>query len=103
MTLTQLIKWAKNKNKFNNIEDYASFCQAYLEFILNGLQAVIVSQNENHYHFFQYQSDGHFNVSRPINSNLMITSGNFDKEKEKLVTEIASLKTEILELNKVKI
>lgn len=36
------------------------------------MQATIVSKNETCYKFFQYKSDGDYNVTRPINSNLFI-------------------------------
>lgn len=82
MTLLQLVEWAKDKNRFQVIDDYSAFCEEYLAFIVDGLQAVIVSQNENHYRFFQYQAEGNYNVSRPINSNLMISIDSFGKVKE---------------------
>ncbi len=82
MTLSQLVKWAKNKSRFQTLDDYAFFCEEYLSFIFDGLQAVIVSQNENHYRFFQYREDGNFNVTRPINSNLMITIEDFHLAKQ---------------------
>lgn len=82
MKLSQLVAWAKNKNRFQNLDDYSSFCEEYLSFIFDGLQAVIVSQNENHYRFFQYREDGNFNVSRPINSNLMIPIEEFHSAKQ---------------------
>lgn len=81
MTLSKLVKWAINKNRFQDLNDYASFCEEYLSFIYDGLQAVIVSQNENHYRFFQYREDGNFNVTRPINSKLMISMEDFYSAK----------------------
>lgn len=77
MTLGMLVEWAQNKARFKTIEDYALFCENFLVFIEQGLQAVIVSQNENHYRFFQYRSDGNYNISRPINSMLMYTTESF--------------------------
>ncbi len=82
MTLSQLVEWANTKNRFQTIDEYSSFCEEYLTFIVDGLQAVIVSQNENHYRFFQYREDGSFNVSRPINSNLMISIEDFHLAKQ---------------------
>ena len=82
MNLLQLVEWAKDKNRFQTIEDYSVFCEEYLSFIFDGLQAVIVSQNENHYRFFQYRAEGNYNVSRPINSNLMISVDNFQNAKD---------------------
>lgn len=72
MNLSQLILWAQDKNNFLSTDSYSDFCEKYLTFIFDGLQAVIVSQNENNYRFFQYREDGNFNISRPINSELMI-------------------------------
>jgi hypothetical protein len=51
--------------------------QNLLDFIEDGLQAVIISQNENQYCFYQYRGDGHFNITRPINSELMYNSIQF--------------------------
>ena len=73
MTLTELVDFAKNKTNFTSIDNYITFCLRYLEFAANSLQAVIVSQNENHYRFYQYKEDGSFNVTRPINTKLMYT------------------------------
>lgn len=82
MNLLQIVEWAKDKNRFQTIEDYSAFCEEYLSFIFDGLQAVIVSQNENHYRFFQYRAEGNYNVSRPINSELMISAANFEEAKK---------------------
>lgn len=82
MKLTELTNWAKDKSRFQRISDYSAFCDAYLAFIYDGLQAVIVSQNENHYRFFQYKEAGNFNVTRPINSNLMISAEQFCDAKQ---------------------
>lgn len=71
MNLSKIVQLASNKEKFLTIGDYINFCKAYLEFAAEGLQAVIVSQNENHYRFYQYKRDGHFNITRPINSALI--------------------------------
>jgi hypothetical protein len=78
MTLKRLISRATNKNKFQSISDYVDYCLLYLEFIKTQLQAVIVSRNENHYRFFQYKKDGSYNVTRPINSNLMLSYEDFE-------------------------
>ena len=78
MTLTELVALARDKDNFLDIAGYTAFCRAYLEFVSDGLQATIVSQNENHYRFFQYKEAGHFNISRPINSRLMYTAADAD-------------------------
>ncbi|MHB1157436.1 MAG: hypothetical protein ACYC26_11450 [Phycisphaerales bacterium] len=70
MTLQQLVAIASDKTRFQTVDDYIRFAQRYLDFVFGGdkLQAVIVSQNEPHYRFFQYKKDGYFNIIRPINS-----------------------------------
>lgn len=82
MKLLQLLEWAKDKNRFQTVGDYSAFCEEYLYFIHKGLQAVIVSQNENSYSFFQYAEDGNYNVSRPINNNLMIENDDFEEARK---------------------
>lgn len=78
MNLEKLVNHALNKDNFLTIENYLDFPKHYLEFIKNNLQAVIVSRNENHYQFFQYKKDGTYNVTRPINSNLLYSLEEFD-------------------------
>jgi hypothetical protein len=58
MMLKHLINLALDKNNFSTLNQYFDFCEKYLEFIQNNLQAVIVSRNENNYLFFQYKKDG---------------------------------------------
>ena len=78
MSLEKLVTHTLNKDNFLTIENYLDFPKHYLEFIKNNLQAVIVSRNENHYQFFQYKKDGTYNVTRPINSNLLYSLEEFD-------------------------
>lgn len=42
---------------------------------------MIVSQNEQNYRFFQYKKDGAFNVTRPINANLMLSFEEFEQKQ----------------------
>ena len=75
MKLKQLLTKASNKENFIRLSDYLDFCNQFLEFKEDGLQAVIVSQNERQYCFYQFKKDGSFNITRPINSRLMYDSG----------------------------
>ncbi|MEA5535197.1 hypothetical protein [Crocosphaera sp. XPORK-15E] len=81
MNLQQLLETATDKQNFMKIRDYFDFSLRYLEFIKNNLQAVIVSQNETHYRFFQYKEDGTYNITRPINSNLMLYFEYFEQQQ----------------------
>ncbi len=82
MRLQELAAFARDKANFLDLASYVDFSQRYLEFASTGLQATIVSQNENHYRFLQYKEEGYFNTSRPINSRLM-----YDAEEAAVLTE----------------
>jgi hypothetical protein len=71
MNLRTYIERASNKNNFTRLSDYIDFTTYYLEEAARSLQAVIVCQNEPNYQFWQYKEDGHFNVTRPINGDIM--------------------------------
>lgn len=74
MSLSNLVACAQDKTQFTTVAEYIDFCERYLAFAVDGLQAVIVSQNENNYRFYQYTEEGHFNITRPINGNLMYSA-----------------------------
>ncbi len=94
MNLEKIDNAAVNKQNFLSVADYLKFSRQFLDFITTGLQATIISQNENHYRFYQYKEDGHFNITRPINSKLMYGLDDIDKiEKDfpKLLTGVRDL------------
>jgi len=78
MTLATLMACASDKTHFDSVEKYIAFARRFLDFAAHGLQAAIVSQNEQQYRFWQYKQDGHFNITRPINSTLMYDATNAD-------------------------
>jgi hypothetical protein len=94
VNLHELVKTASDKQRFLKISDYIDFGLKYLEFIKNNLQAVIVSCNEHHYRFFQYKEDGTFNVTRPINSNLMLDLEVFEGNRNNFVQLLKNIKGE---------
>jgi hypothetical protein len=73
MTLQELVRVASNKTNFTTLASFADFCSGFLDFIgtQGNLQAEIVSRNETHYRFLQFKGDGSFNVTRPLNYNLL--------------------------------
>jgi len=96
MTVAPLVSFAANKSNFTSIEQYIAFCKRYLEFTVSGLQATIVSQNENNYCFYQYRQDGHYNITRPINSHLMYSAQDEDllNEFPRLLLSIRDVTTD---------
>jgi hypothetical protein len=73
MTLKALVQAASKRENFTELKHYAEFCRAWLDFIgtPGNLQAEIVSRNETQYRFLQFKGDGSFNVTRPLNYNLL--------------------------------
>lgn len=93
MSLKQLVNKAKDKSNFADLKAYIAFCNEYLNYISNNLQATIVSQNENHYRFYQYKKEGNFQITRPINSNLMYDAASFTKASNEYLNVLRSIKT----------
>lgn len=93
MNLKQLVNKAKDKSNFKDLKAYIAFCDEYLNYINDNLQATIVSQNENHYRFYQYKKEGNFQITRPINSNLMYDVKGFTKASKEFLRVLRSIKT----------
>lgn len=93
MNLKQLVNKAKDKSNFTDLKAFIAFCDEYLNFISDNLQATIVSQNENHYRFYQYKKEGNFQITRPINSNLMYDAKQFSKTSKEFLKILRSIKT----------
>ncbi|HVV67836.1 MAG TPA: hypothetical protein VHE99_02200 [Gammaproteobacteria bacterium] len=94
MKLEELVQFAINKKNFLSIHDYIDFYYKYLCFIKDGFQAEIISQNENHYCFYQYKKDGNYNITRPINSNLMYKAEEFLVNSSKALEALHQLREE---------
>ncbi len=94
MTIKQLAAHAVDKSRFTNLQGFIDFCQAYLDFVTTdgNLQAVIVSQNENNYRFWQYSKQGNFQITRPINSDLMFQAGEFDAVRKTFIETLQNLR-----------
>ncbi|NLT24860.1 MAG: hypothetical protein GXX82_17595 [Syntrophorhabdus sp.] len=85
MRLRAIVGKATNKDNFTNLKGYVNFCRTYLDYIASNLQATIVSQNENYYNFYQYGREGDYQITRPINSNLMYDIKSFPKKGEEFL------------------
>lgn len=92
MSLKKIVTNACDKEQFLQPSDYINFALRYLEFIKTNLQAVIISRNENHYQFFQYKKDGTYNVTRPINSNLLYNLEKFEKKSKEFLKILSDVK-----------
>lgn len=92
MSLSDLVNYATNKERFHTVDHYVDFCTRYLEYVDSGLQARIVSQNESHYQFFQYRKEGSFNITRPLNSRLMYDAAGFTQAAEQFSLTLEQLR-----------
>ncbi|MCK6648199.1 MAG: hypothetical protein L6Q66_00955 [Bacteroidia bacterium] len=93
MALKELVNAAKDKNNFKDISSFIEHANNYLAYITDNLQATIVSQNENHYRFYQYKEEGNFQITRPINSKLMYNSEDFKKSSKEFLRILKNIKT----------
>lgn len=82
MNISQITAIATDKPKFDTLSSFLDFVEMYLGYVSENLQAVIVSQNENHYQFYQYGSDGGYQITRPINSRLMYSIADFHEARK---------------------
>jgi hypothetical protein len=76
------------------MKHYAEFCRAWLDFIgtPGNLQAEIVSRNETQYRFLQFKGDGSFNVTRPLNYNLLYGTKQANAAIEQLFRVLAAVR-----------
>ena len=93
MTIKQLTAIATDKTKFKTLSNFCDFAERYLEYASSKLQAVIISQNENHYQFFQYKKDGGYQITRPINSRLMCTIADFSALKKRIIGNLKEIRS----------
>ncbi len=94
MTINQLAAYATDKQNFTTLQGFIGFCQHFLDFVATdgNIQAVIVAQNESHYRFWQYNEQGHYQITRPINSQLMYQAEEFDEIRKTFVETLKTLR-----------
>ncbi len=94
MTIQELRLLALDKEAFTTIDAYLDFSLKFLSFLsdTNNIQAIIVSQNENNYQFFQYKKNATYNVTRPINSRLWLNLETFENNKRKFIALLGNIR-----------
>jgi len=85
MSLKRIVAHARDKERFTSLNDYITFCKGYLAYIEDHHQAEIVSLNENHYKFYQYDRSGNFQITRPINTNLIYSAREFARTGKEFI------------------
>jgi len=74
MMITTALNTVTDKNNFLSLSDYVSFATNFLEYLESNKQAIIVSQNEPTYNFFQYDQSASYQITRPFNSKILYNS-----------------------------
>ena len=92
MNIEKIALQATDKSKFSTLESFIEFCELYLTYIADNLQAVIISQNENHYQFYQYDKSGNYQITRPINSTLMYDIKSFSQASNDYLKILRNMK-----------
>lgn len=69
------------KHEFSSLTQMLDFSSTFMEFLYDNKQAVIVSQNEHNYNFFQFNENANFAVTRPFNNDLILTFKDFQNKR----------------------
>lgn len=93
MNLKQMLSYVNDKSRFENIDDFPFFAEKFLEFMKNNLHGDIVAQKNPDYLFYQYEKDGSYNISRPVNSQLMIDIDHFSGAKNEFFYALKDLRS----------
>ncbi len=92
MRIKEIVAFVTDKDNFQTLEDYIDFSKKYLDYIDNKIQAIIISQNENNYCFYQYSEDAEFQITRPINSDLMLSINRFEESTSEYLTILSNIR-----------
>jgi hypothetical protein len=95
MTLAELVKQSSDKKNFTELSDYIEFGEAFWDFTATpgAIQAEIVSRNETKYRFLQFKEDGSFNVTRPLNYDLLYPARTAKAQIRKFLDVLDTVKT----------
>lgn len=91
--LRELANFAAHMNNFRALEDYIDFSERFINYLDNNHQAIIVSENEEKYRFYQFTQEADYKVSRPFNSELQYSSDDTLTEYKKFKATLYDLKT----------
>lgn len=92
-TLESLTNWVQDKTRFTDVQNFCDFCNEYLEYCDDdaNLQATIISQNEHNYVFYQYGAEGNYQITRPLNTDLMLSAEDFETSKIQFINYLNNI------------
>lgn len=93
MTILEIGRRAADKDQFRDLKAYLDFALTYLQYVADNNQARIVSQNENNYFFYQYDKSGNFQITRPLNSDLMLSATDLQNSSNDYLKILQSAQT----------
>lgn len=91
MTLYDFMAKVDKDSELRELSDFIRFARDYLDFVGLGndihpnIQADIISIKEKNYHFIQYKDDGHNCITRPINTDVFLSLGEFAHASDEFV------------------
>ena len=74
-TLGDLQESLADKSGFRRLADYKKFCSAYLALVETERPTRIISPSHEHYIFYQYGKANRNKITRPLNTQLFLESG----------------------------
>lgn len=93
LRLMDLQESMRDTNAFDKLEDYHTLCHEFLAYVKNAELTRIVSPTHSNYIFFQYSKTYKHNITRPINSDLFISSpADFSSAYERFTAFLQDLK-----------
>ncbi len=91
--LREFASFAAHMNNFRTLDDYINFSNRFLDYLDKNHQAIIVSENEEQYRFYQFTQEAGYKVSRPFNSELKYSSDETASAFKELKVSLNCLKT----------
>ncbi|MCW5932757.1 MAG: hypothetical protein KIT45_00465 [Fimbriimonadia bacterium] len=83
----------QDKTAFRSLNDYADLCQTFLDFVNETKLTRVVSPSHNHYIFYQYDDTYNYQITRPLNTHLLIEAvDDFSKSFTRFISFLADLK-----------
>lgn len=93
ITLKDLQESVQDEKAFKILDDYLAICLAFLTLVNETQPTRIVSPSHPHYIFYQYSQEYRHRLTRPLNTNLFITSTtDFKRAFERFITFLGDLK-----------
>ena len=101
--LAELQSTVMDKSSFNNLGEYFSICQTFLNFLDKAKPTRIISPSSHNYIFYQYNKLYQHRITRPLNSDLFFDSDkSFKSSFDRFIDILSDLKQYQSQINEQK-